>query len=110
MKKDSKETHNQYTNVSHNCFNCQFFQHEEIGDSDYGAVYSDTANCQKFLDTDPETEKNIPNFDREIERQCCELDFWKVVELDEKLSKKLADDNGKIDSAYRLFCKRYNYD
>lgn len=95
--------------VRRSCSNCQFFQHEEVGDSDYGAVYSDVATCQKYLDTDPETEEDIPNFDREIERDCCELDFWKVVELDDELSEKISEDNGNLDNAYKLFNERYNY-
>ena len=95
--------------VRRSCSNCQFFQHEEVGDSDYGAVYSDVATCQKYLDTDPETEEDIPNFGREIERNCCELDFWKVVELDDELSEKISEDNGNLDNAYKLFKERYNY-
>lgn len=95
--------------VRRSCSNCQFFQHEEVGDSDYGAVYSDVATCQKYLDTDPETEEDIPNFDREIERDCCELDFWKVVDLDDELSEKISEDNGNLDNAYTLFKERYNY-
>ena len=87
--------------VRRSCSNCQFFQHEEVGDSDYGAVYSD--------DTDTETEEDIPNFDREIERDCCELDFWKVVDLDDELSEKISEDNGNLDNAYALFKERYNY-
>ena len=95
--------------VRRSCLNCQFFQYEEIGDSEYGAVYSDVATCQKYLDTDTETEEDIPNFDREIERDCCELDFWKVVELDDELSEKISEDNGNLDNAYALFKERYNY-
>ena len=96
-------------NLRRSCSNCQFLQHEEVGDSDYGAVYSDVATCQKYLDTDPETEEDIPNFDREVNRDCCELDFWKVVDLDNRLSEKLSEDNGYIDRAYKLFCNLYNY-
>ena len=111
MNTDSKknETHQfSIPIIVRNCSNCYFFQHEEIGDSDYGAVYSDVANCQKYLDTDQETEEDITNFDREIERNCCELDFWKVVELDNELSEKISEYNGNIDNAYQMFKKRYN--
>lgn len=97
--------------VRRSCSNCQFFQHEEVGDSDYGAVYSDVATCQKYLDTDPETKEDIPNFDREIERDCCELDFWKVVEVDEELSVKLAEEahsTGKMEETHEMFKSRYN--
>lgn len=90
-----------------NCSNCQFYQYEEVGDSDFGSIYSDKATCQKYLDTDPETEENIPDFDRKIERNCCELDFWKVVESDDVISNKLSEDNGEIEGAFELFTKRY---
>lgn len=96
--------------VKRSCSNCQFFQHEEVGDSDYGAVYFEVATCQKYLDTDPETEEDIPNFDRKVKRDCCELDFWKVVDLDGRLSQKLSEDNGSIDGAYKLFCELYDCD
>ena len=89
MMNNAEKTQLTIPRVRRSCSNCQFFQHEEVGDSDYGAVYSDVATCQKYLDTDPKTEEDIPNFDREIERDCCELDFWKVVELDDELSEKL---------------------
>jgi hypothetical protein len=98
--------------VRRSCLFCQFYRNEEVGDSDFGAVYSDVATCQKYLDTDPETEEDIPNFDREIDRDCCKLDFWRVVEVDNILSEKLAEESdrsGKMDETYELFKKRYNY-
>lgn len=97
--------------VRRSCSFCQFYKHEEVGDSDFGAVYSDVATCQKYLDTDPETEQDIPNFDREVERDCCELDFWQVVEVDEDLSVKLAEEThttGKMEETYEMFKVRYN--
>ena len=97
--------------VRHSCSFCQFYRCEEVGDSDYGAVYAEKPTCQKYLDTDPETEEDIPNFDRNIERDCCELDFWQVVEVDEDLSVKLAEEahsTGKMDETYLMFKARYN--
>ena len=52
--------------VRRSCSFCQFFQHEEIGDSDFGGVYAKNATCSKYLDTDKESEEYIPNFDREL--------------------------------------------
>ena len=112
MNIDNKNTETEQCtipSVRRSCSNCQFFQHEEVGDSDYGAVYSDVATCQKYLDTDQETEEDLLNFDRELERDCCELDFWKVVDLDNDLSEKINEDNGNLDNAYKLFKERYNY-
>lgn len=31
--------------VRRSCLFCQFYKHEEVGDSDFGAVYSDVATC-----------------------------------------------------------------
>ena len=93
--------------VRRSCSFCQYFQHEEVGDSDYGAIYSDVATCQKYIDTDKETEKDIPDFDREVERDCCELDFWKIN--DAEINNLMSEDDGNIDRAYKLFKERYNY-
>ena len=98
--------------VRRSCSFCQFFQHEEIGDSDFGGVYAENATCSQYLDTDQETEEEIPNFDRDLERDCCKLDFWRVLEVDSILSEKLAeesDSTGKMDETYELFKERYNY-
>ena len=99
--------------VMRSCSFCQFYTHEEVGDSDYGAVYSENASCSKYIDTDEETEEDIPNFDRTIKRNCCKLDFWRVVEVDKDLSEKLAieqDKNeGSFSETYELFKVRYNY-
>lgn len=97
--------------VKRNCSFCQFFAHEEIGDSDYGGVYAENATCSKELDVDQETEYVISNFDRELDRDCCILDFWKVVEIDNILSEKLSEESdrtGNMDETYKLFKERYN--
>jgi hypothetical protein len=93
------------------CSNCSFYRHEEVGDSDYGAVYAKEASCLEYYDTDKETEEDIPNFDRNIERECCVLDFFKVVEIDDELSKKFHKEINKGDSfnkTYKRFCEKYN--
>ena len=98
--------------VRRSCSFCQFFQHEEIGDSDFGGMYAENATCSKYLDTDKETEEEIPNFDRNLDRDCCNLDFWRVIEIDNVLSEKLAEESdrtGKMDETYELFKERYNY-
>ena len=96
--------------VRRSCSFCQFFQHEEIGDSDFGGVYAENATCSKYLDTDKKTEEEIPNFDRNLERDCCKLDFWRVLEIDNVLSEKLAEESyrtGKMDETYELFKEHY---
>lgn len=90
-----------------------FFQHEEIGDSDFWSVYAENPSCSKYYDTNAETEEDIPNFDRKIDRDCCKLDFWRVVEVDkdlaEKMSSELDKNKGSFSETYELFKERYNY-
>lgn len=99
--------------VMRSCSFCQFFQHEEIGDSDFGGVYAENPSCSKYYDTDKETGEDIPNFDRNIERDCCKLDFWRVVEVDNDLAEKLSIEQDKnecrFSETYELFKVRYNY-
>ncbi|RYJ51092.1 hypothetical protein DR871_014315 [Flavobacterium petrolei] len=90
------------------CSFCQHFQHEEVGDSDYGGVYAEEATCSKYFDTDQETEEDIPDFDRNIKRECCDLDFWKVLDKDNDLIDLLNSEGGEMDKAYDLFKARYN--
>ena len=96
------------TAVMRCCSFCQHFQHEEVGDSDYGGVYAEEATCSKYFDTDQETEENIPDFDRNIKRECCDLDFWKVLDKDNDLIDLLNSEGGEMDKAYDLFKVRYN--
>lgn len=100
------------TAVMRCCSFCQHFQHEEVGDSDYGGVYAEEATCSKYFDTDQETEEDIPDFDRNIERECCVLDFFRVCEIDlelsEKLSAEMYETGGSFNETYKFFKFRYN--
>jgi len=100
------------TAVMRCCSNCEFYRHEEVGDSDYGAVYAKEASCSQYYDTDEETEEYIPNFDRNIERECCVLDFFQVCEIDlelsEKLSAEMEETGGSFNETYKLFKSLYN--
>lgn len=99
------------TDVMRCCSNCSNYRHEEVGDSDYGAVYAYEANCSEYLDTDDE-EEVISGFDRNIERECCALDFFKVCEIDTDLSDRLSTEmdetQGSFNETYKLFLARYN--
>lgn len=68
--------------IKRNCKICSEYRAEEIGDSDFGAVYSDTLTCAADKDLDPETEEYIKNFDYETEKDCCIPEFWYVVDVD----------------------------
>jgi hypothetical protein len=98
-------------NITRCCKFCEFYQHEEVGDSDFGGVFSEKPSCLKYYDIDQETELEIPDFDREIERDCCVLDFWTILELDDVLSKNLSElsdgENDGVLSTYELFKERY---
>lgn len=100
------------TAVMRCCSFCQHFQHEEVGDSDCGGVYAKEASCSEYHDTEKETEEDIPNFDRNIKRECCDLDFFKVCEIDTDLSDRLATEmdetQGSFNETYKLFLARYN--
>lgn len=115
MNKNNKHTETNPSIIHYvrrSCSYCQFFRHEEVGDSDFGGIYAENATCSQYLDIDQDLEEVIPNFDRDLERDCCKLDFWKVVEVDHILSEKLAKEfnkTGKIDETYKLFKVRYNY-
>jgi len=61
-----------------------------------------------FIEPDEETEEDIPNFDRNIVRDCCDLNFWKVLDKDNDLIDLLNAEGGEMDKAYDLFKARYN--
>ena len=85
-----------------------------IGDSDFGATYSKEPTCLLEYDINNETGDDVVSFDREIERPCCSLDFWKVLEVDDELKKKFdlemneIGDNCNFDESYDFFRERYN--
>jgi hypothetical protein len=96
------------TAVMRCCSFCKHFQYEEVGDSEHGAIYADEQSCMKYFDTDEETEEEIPNFDRNKIRDCCDLDFWKVLDKDNELIDLLNSEGGDDTKAYELFKVRYN--
>jgi len=98
--------------IKPNCLSCYRFRPEEIGDSDFGHTYTKESSCSEYLDTDPETEEDIPDFDREQERDCCVFDFWQVLDQDDDLNqmflKEMEKKDGKhFDKTYEVFKKRY---
>lgn len=98
--------------VVKNCKICFHYQHEEIGDSDYGAIYADNQSCLEELDLD-ENENEIENFDRDIERGCCSPDYCKAVVIDEEISKIYNENFGEFSDgwvepkSYKLFEEKY---
>jgi hypothetical protein len=92
-----------------NCKVCQHYQCEEIGDSDYGAIYAAEPSCSKYKDMD-ENEDEIKGFDREAERECCVLDCFKVAEIDEEIGNLFNEDGDEVtfgDKAYKRFNEKY---
>ncbi|MFA5528441.1 MAG: hypothetical protein WC996_07475 [Peptostreptococcales bacterium] len=96
--------------IKKNCNFCHSFTNEEVGDSDYGAIYDDNPTCFRYLDLDDDGNP-IEGFDREIERDCCRLDFFMVLEHDEELKEMLSkemDLTGRYDETYLRFKQKYS--
>lgn len=92
--------------INKSCRFCSHFQCEEIGDSDYGAIYSDTETCLKYYDLDDYGEEII-NFNRDIERECFSFDIWKVLECDDELYERFIENDGDLDKIYSFFKEKY---
>lgn len=93
------------------CKMCQCYQAEEVGDSDYGAIYADVLTCSKYHDCDKD-ENPIEDFDRECERECCCFDFFLVADVDEEIGKAFDEDmskgdSGNYDRSYEMFRLKY---
>lgn len=93
------------------CEMCQCYQAEEVGDSDYGAIYSDELSCSEYLDCDKD-ENPIEGFDRKCERECCCLDFFLVADVDKEIGDAFGEDmmngdDGNFDRSYEIFKKKY---
>jgi hypothetical protein len=86
------------------------YRHEEIGDSDYGAIYAKAPSCSEYEDMD-ENENEIKDFDRNIQRDCCILDFFKVADIDEEIGSLLSADSDEVttfgDKALKRFKEKY---
>jgi hypothetical protein len=95
--------------VTRNCKVCYHFRPEEIGGSDFGAKYAETASCSKYYDLD-ENESEIEGFDRDCERECCELDFWLILNVDSEIKdlyEKYDNVGGNNDIGSWMSFKRY---
>lgn len=84
----------------------------------YGAVfteidlYSDREYyCMKGKDIDPKIKSVSADFDRTIERDCCDLDFFACIDEDVELLEILADESisedEAFDKAFGVFDKKY---
>lgn len=96
--------------IKKNCNFCHSFTNEEVGDSDYVVIYNNNPTCFRYLDLDDDGNP-IEGFDREIERDCCRLDFFMVLEHDEELKEMLSkemDLTGRIDETYLRFQQKYS--
>lgn len=96
-----------------NCKICSYYRYEEIGDSDYGAVYANEPTCSKENDIEKETDAYIENFDYESVKDCCVPDFWLVADIDEEIDElftkeaSMSDDLYE-DNAYKRFKEKYD--
>jgi stress response protein YsnF len=96
--------------IKRNCDFCSNFVHQEIGDSDFGATYEDVPSCSEYHDLN-DNDEFIEDFDREIERSCCVLDFFSVIEFDTELeeafNKEMRIGHMQLNETYELFEKKY---
>jgi hypothetical protein len=94
--------------MNRNCRFCCHYQQEEVGDSDFGAVYSSELTCIEYKDCDEE-ENLIIGFDRDIQRECCDLDFFKVADADKEIADLIIDVDEYVDfdKAYARFKEKY---
>lgn len=95
-----------------NCKICSYYTWEEIGDSDFGAVYAKERTCSKDKDLDMETEESIKDFDYESVKDCCVPDFFAVGDIDEEIDKLFTDGVAMSDDlystdAYERFKEKY---
>ena len=96
--------------IKKNCNFCHSFTNEEVGDSDYGAIYNDNPTCFRYLDLD-DYGNPIEDFDREIERDCCRLDFFMVLEHDEELKTMFDEEinaTNEYEETFLKFKQKYN--
>jgi len=103
-------------NIIRNCEMCNLYYCQEVGDSDYGATYEDEPSCQNECDVDEYTGEHIKDFDRKIERDCCKLNFWKIIEIDKEIEDMYYyayydEENDEyvedVDRAYARFKEKY---
>ncbi len=92
--------------LTKNCNICSDYLAEEIGDSDYGVVYSDELICDNGYNLDEE-ENPYEDFNRDIERVCYRINFWKALEKDEELN-VFTENEFDYDKSFGLFKKKYN--
>ncbi len=95
-----------------NCKICSYYHYEEIGDSDYGAVYAKEPTCSKDKDLNVETEECINGFNYDSLKDCCVPDFWIVADMDKEISDLFTDEDIMSDdiydtSAYEKFKEKY---
>jgi len=92
-----------------NCEFCHHYIREEIGDNDFGGIYAEEPSCSNHYDLN-ENDEPIEGFDRKIERECCELEFFYVLEKDSTLSYFFDLDvknTGNFNKTYELFNRLY---
>lgn len=89
------------------CEICFFYERQEIGDSDFGAITDSYPTCEKGFDINDD-ETLIQGFDRKVHRDCCAPDFFKVddPEIDAILAEDL-NNSGSYDRAYKRFTEKY---
>jgi hypothetical protein len=99
--------------VKNNCLFCHYYKQADVQDSDFGASYGGKETCSEHKDCDEDGELDEA-FDYESKKDCCDYEFWKVLDADERMQElftkdMMADINMKQDDwkAYKYFLKKY---
>ena len=99
--------------VMNNCLFC-YYHKQEVVDSDFGG-YGGKETCSEGKDCDKDGELDDA-FDYESEKDCCDFEFWKVLDSDERMQKLFARDmTNDIDlnkkqgdwESYKYFVRNY---
>lgn len=96
--------------VKSNCIFCTYHQHEQVKGI---TVHSQKAVCLEGKDLD-RIGNPIEDFDYGSEKDCCDYDFWKVLEGDEDMKQLFDNDMAKAEKSpqdewvsYKYFAQKY---
>lgn len=95
--------------VKYSCRFCQWYQPQINSNGEPN--YDGPPACSLMQDTNPETLAPLPDFDRDAERPCCDLDVWLVMDEDKAIrdlfNREMDNPNGSFEPVNKLFNSLY---
>jgi len=89
--------------MKRNCQNCNCYHTEGMIDLTSKLTCQSNRGPEGLpFDVNPETRELVIGFDRQIERECCSLEFWMCTDKD--ILSMLPDN---LDRAFQKFRERY---